>query len=152
SISSGTQALTSFDRGEQLIVDGLLGTGASGAPRGDIAAAIDLINAMRARGAAVVSLDVPSGLDSTTGETPGAVVTADLTLTFATIKRGHLIARDTCGAILGLDIGISGEVAVDEALPHLVDERWVASQVPAIAASAHKGTRKKIAIIGGAAG
>jgi ADP-dependent NAD(P)H-hydrate dehydratase / NAD(P)H-hydrate epimerase len=141
-----------IDRGEGLVVDGLLGTGSSGAPRGDIAAAIEAVNAMRERGAVVVALDVPSGLDASTGEKAGVAIIADLTVTFATIKRGHLIDRDACGTIVVLDIGIGANVPLEENMPRLVDERWVASQIPAMAANAHKGTRKKIAIVGGARG
>ena len=145
-------SLASFDRGEGLVVDGLLGTGATGAPRGDIATAIDAINTMRSRGAAVVALDVPSGLDASTGVGEGTIVTADLTLTFATIKRGHLVNRDACGTIAALDIGLESYANDDAHAPQLVDEPWVAAQIPAIAASAHKGTRKKLAIVGGAQG
>jgi len=84
-----------LDRGEAVVIDGLLGTGAGGAPRGEIATAINAIVAMRGRGATVVAIDVPSGLDATTGATPGAVVIADLTLTFASVKRGLLEPRDS---------------------------------------------------------
>jgi NAD(P)H-hydrate epimerase len=140
-----------LDRGERLIVDGLLGTGASGAPRGEIAGAIDAVNAMRARGAIVAALDVPSGLNASTGETVGAAIAADITLTFAAVKRGHVVNRDACGDIVVLDIGIESDSG-DYSTPLLVDEQWVASRVPRTSASAHKGTRKKIAIVGGASG
>src|SRR5579859_6225116 len=49
-----------------VVVDALLGTGARGEPRGRIEEAISVINQMRARGAAVVALDMPSGVDATT--------------------------------------------------------------------------------------
>ena len=136
--------------GEALVVDGLLGTGASGAPRGDIAKAVSAIADARARGAFIVALDLPTGVDATTGEADGAVI-ADLTLTFGTIKRGHLVARGACGEIAVLDIGLAMEGNDDET-PRLIDERWVAARVPAIDAAAHKGTRKKLAIVGGARG
>src|SRR6185436_12329605 len=51
-------------RGEGVVVDGLLGTGTSGAPRGPIAAAVLAVRAMRDRGAAIVALDVPTGVDA----------------------------------------------------------------------------------------
>jgi NAD(P)H-hydrate epimerase len=139
------------DRGEGLVVDGLLGTGASGAPRGEIATAIQAANAMRARGAVVAALDVPSGVNASTGETPGVAIAADITLTFAAAKRGHVVNRDACGNIVVLDIGIESDSG-DDSTPRLVDERWVASRVPSTPGSAHKGTRKKIAIVGGASG
>ena len=137
-------------RGERVVVDGLLGTGASGAPRGAIADAVRVIEQARARGAYVVALDLPTGVDATTG-VPSGAVTADLTLTFGTIKRGHLVARGACGQIVVLDIGLALADAPDDA-PRLVDERWVAAHVPPIDADAHKGARKKLAIVGGAPG
>jgi hydroxyethylthiazole kinase-like uncharacterized protein yjeF len=136
---------------ESLIVDGLLGTGAVGAPRGDIAVLIDAANDARAHGAAVVALDLPSGLDASTGAAEGCVVIADLTLTFATAKRGHLMNRGVCGTIVVLDIGLGTREPTTSA-PQLVDERWVATAVPATRPDAHKGTRKKLAIVGGDGG
>lgn len=148
-IAAGANAGEGNDS-QQLIVDALLGTGASGKPRGDIAAAINAIDERRKKGAFVVSLDVPSGLDATTGEHEGAV-TADLTVSFGTMKRGHLISRAVCGEIVVVDIGLDeGETNIS--LPLLVDSEWVHAHIPPIPADAHKGTRKRLAIVGGGAG
>jgi NAD(P)H-hydrate epimerase len=151
-LDRGAAAGPSIDRGEAIVVDGLLGTGAAGAPRDAIARTIDGVLAMRARGAMVVALDVPSGLDATTGRVEGTAISADLTLTFGTIKRGQLINRERCGTIVMLDIGLGSYADLDDGAPHLVDEAWVATRIPPIGASAHKGVRKKIAIVGGAEG
>jgi ADP-dependent NAD(P)H-hydrate dehydratase / NAD(P)H-hydrate epimerase len=148
---SSTAARGLADSGERLVVDGLLGTGASGAPRGMLAGAIEAIDALHARGATVVALDVPSGLDASTGAAERAV-TADLTVTFATVKRGILVARARCGAIAVLDIGLDAQTDPDDGAPTVVDGRWVASVLPPIPADAHKGTRKRVAIVGGAVG
>jgi NAD(P)H-hydrate epimerase len=137
-------------RGEGVVVDGLLGTGSSGTPRGAVGAAVVGLRTMRERGAALVALDLPSGLDATTGEVFGAA-RASLTLTYGTVKRGHLVSRAVCGRIVVLDIGISGNTGVADG-PQLVDRSWVAEHVPEIPADAHKGTRRKIAIVGGGAG
>ncbi|MFA6167366.1 MAG: NAD(P)H-hydrate dehydratase [Gemmatimonadaceae bacterium] len=134
-----------------VVVDGLLGTGARGAPRGDIAKACADIDVARALGAFVVALDVPSGLDASTGAHEGAP-RADLTVTFGTIKRGHLTARDWCGAIVVVDIGLGAHAELDDGAPVLADAVFVRSIVPRISADAHKGARKKVAIIGGARG
>jgi hydroxyethylthiazole kinase-like uncharacterized protein yjeF len=142
----------SLDSGEALIVDGLLGTGGTGEPRGDIARLIALTAALRTHDAIVVALDVPSGLDASTGVAHELAVRADLTLTFGTIKRGHLMNRERCGAIVALDIGLGVHASLDDGAPLLVDEGWVGARVPSIPADAHKGVRKKIAIVGGAAG
>jgi hydroxyethylthiazole kinase-like uncharacterized protein yjeF len=134
---------------EGVIVDGLLGTGTRGVARGAIAAAIAEIGDLRGAGAAVVALDVPSGLDATSGAAEGSV-RADLTLAFATMKRGLLVSRDYAGYIEVLDIGV--HPPRDARLPSLVDARYVAATVPALDASAHKGTRRKLLVVGGALG
>ena len=138
--------------GQRLVIDGLLGTGATGAPRGPVEEAIALIERLRANGATVVSLDVPSGVDATTGHCAGRSVTADLTLTFGTLKRGILTARDRCGAVAVLDIGLGTHSELADGAPPLVDARYVAGVLPSIPANAHKGTRKRLAIVGGAVG
>ncbi|TKX37643.1 NAD(P)H-hydrate epimerase [Halorubrum sp. CGM5_25_10-8B] len=68
-----------------LVVDALIGYGLTGAPRG---AAAELIEAAGDTAETVVSLDVPSGTDATTGETPGAAVEPDHTVTLALPKTG----------------------------------------------------------------
>ncbi len=134
-----------------VVVDALLGTGAAGAPRDAMAAAIAQIAAHRAAGASVVALDIPSGLDATTGATPGACVHADLTVTFGSVKRGLLAHRDACGVIIAVDIGVA-DAPEAERVPRLVTAGAVESWVPAISAQAHKGLRKRLVIVGGAPG
>lgn len=134
-----------------IVIDALLGTGSSGAPRGAIAECISALNAARARGARIVSLDLPSGLDADGAAAAAPSVIADLTLTFGTLKRGLLTARDAAGAIVVLDIGLSTSGDADGA-PALVTAPWVRGRIPPIPASAHKGTRKKLAIVGGQPG
>ena len=162
----------SIDDGSPVVVDALLGTGFEGKPRGKIGDAVSTINGLRARGSIVAALDVPSGLDATTGDHSACVV-ADLTLSFGGVKRGTLLARDCCGEIVVIDIGLEdgnrdagrgtrdaghGPRRADhgeqeaERLPMFVDWEWVRSQVPPIPFDAHKGTRKHLAIIGGGKG
>ncbi|HMA00809.1 MAG TPA: NAD(P)H-hydrate dehydratase [Gemmatimonadaceae bacterium] len=133
----------------RLVIDALLGVGAKGAPRDEIAACVARIASARANGAAVVSLDVPSGLDADTGGANGAVQ-ADLTISFGSLKRGLAVARGHTGRILVCDIGLGDPP--DDAMPRLVDARWARTHVPRIGADAHKGTRKKLIIIGGQVG
>ena len=142
----------SLDAGDGLVIDGLLGTGGSGAPRGAIARLISLTSAIQVRDATIIALDVPSGLDASTGAAHDVVIKADLTVSFGTIKRGHLVNREVCGTIVVLDIGLGAHALRDDGAPLLVDEAWVGARLPGIPASAHKGVRKKVAIIGGAAG
>ncbi|MGH7646479.1 MAG: NAD(P)H-hydrate epimerase, partial [Gemmatimonadaceae bacterium] len=132
----------------RVIVDAMLGTGAGGKPRGAITAAIQDIARARAAGAAVVSLDLPTGVDADTGEAEGAV-RADVTITFGTMKRGLLIARGNAGRIALVDIGLPPG---DASTPELVTPAWVREVIPPIPADAHKGVRRKLVIVGGQLG
>ncbi|HTR76863.1 MAG TPA: NAD(P)H-hydrate dehydratase [Gemmatimonadaceae bacterium] len=134
--------------GEGIVVDALLGTGATGPPAGAIAPALSVLTAAREHGAIVVALDVPTGLDATTGVAHGAVA-AHLTITFGGLKPAHLVGRTLCGRVIVVDIGLSGEPVAGHAVPNAVGERWVAGVVPPFAAEIHKGVRGKLVIVGG---
>jgi ADP-dependent NAD(P)H-hydrate dehydratase / NAD(P)H-hydrate epimerase len=149
------------DRGQTgVVIDALLGTGSEGKPRGAIAQAISIVNALRADGSTVAALDIPSGLDATSGAHDACVV-ADATFSFGGIKRGSLLARDCCGEIVVLDIGLDDAPAERSTrsdatrisrLPWLIDGSWVKANIPSIHYDAHKGTRKHLAIVGGGKG
>ncbi|MEP7384357.1 MAG: NAD(P)H-hydrate dehydratase [Gemmatimonadota bacterium] len=132
-----------------VVVDALLGTGAAGPLRGVIAELASTIADARARGALVVALDLPSGVDATTGAVADGAVIADLTISFGTIKRGQLLARSQCGEIAAIDIGLAQHANLDDGAPVLVDAPWVDARVPAIVADAHKGTRRRLLVVGG---
>ncbi len=87
-----------------VVVDALIGYGLRDAPRGLTADLINLFGAGRAR---VLSLDVPSGLDATTGVAPGAVVHPHRTLTLGLPKTGLAALQ---GELFLADIGIPREV------------------------------------------
>lgn len=87
-----------------LVLDALIGYSLSGRPRG---AAAELIGWANTTEAHILSLDVPSGLDATTGEVPGDHIVADETMTLALPKSG--LVGDAAGQILLADIGIPGE-------------------------------------------
>lgn len=72
-----------------LVIDALLGVGARRAPEGPIA---DAIAAIEASGRRVLAVDVPSGVDSDTGQVQGAAVSAEATVTFGGLKPGLLFA------------------------------------------------------------
>jgi NAD(P)H-hydrate epimerase len=92
--------------GADLVVDALFGTGFRGAPR---PAAVELIERINANGSPVVSVDVPSGVDASTGEVAGAAVDADLTVTFHGRKVGLAVApgRFHAGRVVVADIGLA---------------------------------------------
>ena len=97
--------LTSVD----IVLDGIIGYSLAGAPRGDAATLIEWANASRRP---VLSLDVPSGLDTATGETQDPVISAAATLTLALPKEGlrHPGARHLVGELYLGDIGVPNEL------------------------------------------
>lgn len=102
-------------RGAELVVDALIGYSLRGAPRGRTAELIALCNRYAYR---VLSLDVPSGLDATTGEAPGMMVQPERTLTLALPKTG---LQGAPGELYLADIGIP---------PAVYERLGLAYQVP----------------------
>jgi len=99
-LSAANLERESFD----LIVDALIGYSLDGAPAGVYAALIDWANST---GTPILALDVPSGLDSTSGATPGSAIDVDTTLTLALPKTGLMSGKGR-RLLLG-DIGIPFE-------------------------------------------
>lgn len=91
-------------RRSKLVVDALIGYSLRGAPRGRVAELIDPGNQHAAR---VLSLDLPSGLNATTGEAPGTLMHPERTLTLALPKIG---LHDVSGELYLADIGNPPEV------------------------------------------
>jgi NAD(P)H-hydrate epimerase len=87
-----------------LVLDGLIGYSLSGAPRGR---ALELIE--WSHGRTVLSLDVPSGVDSETGSTPGAAIRATSTLTLALPKTG-IVGHEHTGRLFLADISVPPQV------------------------------------------
>lgn len=104
--------------GPLLLLDGLLGIGAEGAPRGAIAGLIEEMEQLRqTRGAVVAAVDLPTGTDPDSGEIFPGALTADATFMIAAAKRGLLLgkAANATGALHlvpvdGLDPGAGGEM------------------------------------------
>ncbi|MGK7925221.1 MAG: NAD(P)H-hydrate epimerase [Spirulina sp.] len=92
--------LTGMDKPD-LIIDAIIGYSLRAAPRGT---ALELINWANETGAPILSLDTPSGVDSTTGETAGEYIRSRWTMTLALPKTGLL--PDKTGDLILADIGI----------------------------------------------
>ena len=136
-------------------VDALLGTGLHQAPAGAMAQAIALLRALRAGGVPVVAVDIPSGVPSDSGELGWDVVNAELTVTFAAPKYGHVLppACDHVGAMIVADIGIPAAVLAQTSPSlWLAEESDVAKAYPPRAPSAHKGTFGHVLVAAGAVG
>lgn len=137
-----------------VIVDGLLGTGISGPARGPAAGAIRFINMMN-RDSLVVSIDLPSGLNSDTGRTEGDAVSADVTLTMGLPKRGLLepCAINFVGRLEVVDIGIPRALVekIDSDI-ELISAFDLRSFLPRRPRDSHKGDYGHLLMFGGAAG
>ena len=88
-----------------VVIDALFGTGFRGEPRSDAAA---LITAMNWLGRPILAVDLPSGVDASTGEVAGVAVEAAACVTFHARKVGHVVApgRFHVGAVAVADIGL----------------------------------------------
>ena len=137
-------------RGGAVIVDGLLGTGATGAPR---AAYAEAVAAMNRAGRPVVALDGPSGVDLATGRAAGEAVRAEVTVTFGAPKRGLFLfpGRALAGRIVAVEIGFP-PLADPSASARLITPAWARAALPAVPPNAHKGTTGKVSIVAGRAG
>ncbi|MCW5767729.1 MAG: NAD(P)H-hydrate epimerase [Phycisphaeraceae bacterium] len=95
-----------------LVLDAMLGTGFTGPIRSETQTLLAMCNAMRRQSAAVVSVDLPSGLDADTGVASRDCVIADLTVSLVGLKRGMLtpVGRAACGEIIIGDIGVPTEL------------------------------------------
>jgi hydroxyethylthiazole kinase-like uncharacterized protein yjeF len=129
-----------------ILVDALLGTGAIGAPRDGFAAAVTAINDS---GLPVLAIDIPSGLDADTGCAEGAVVEADVTVTFVALKRGLFTADapDVTGMIEYASLDASFLVEESDCL--LLDPDVLRGLLPRRQRTAHKGHFGHLMVIGG---
>jgi len=174
----GLQRLAALARECDLVVDALLGTGATGALRGDLrdllACLHQVLNARAAPLAGngtplrsllhpfaqegqpqrplLVAIDLPSGLNCDTGEIDDASLSCDLTVTFAYPKRGHFLfpGASYVGELLVADIGIGPSLAEGIAVEVATPEK-VGRMLPARPLDAHKGTFGKALIVAGSA-
>jgi len=136
-------------------VDGLLGTGTQGAPRGEIAEVIRWMDLHRSR-IRVLSIDIPSGLDADTGLAHPLHVTADVTVTLALPKAGmaHGAARDVCGRVEIADIGLPVGKAMLKSIDALewIAEAELRTMIPKRQRNAHKGTFGHLLLLAGSDG
>jgi ADP-dependent NAD(P)H-hydrate dehydratase / NAD(P)H-hydrate epimerase len=135
------------DLGEpDLVLDGIFGTGFSGEPRPGSARLIEQINALPAN---VLAVDVPSGVDASTGEVASAAVRADVTVTFHGLKVGLAVApgRFHAGEVVVADIGLEPrETELRLVTPEIL------RRVPRRAPRDTKYTAGSVLVVGGSRG
>lgn len=135
-----------------LIIDAIFGTGLQSDVRGLQAAAINLVNASSAP---VFAVDIPSGVDGSTGRVCGIAVQADLTVTFDHAKIGHgsQPGAGYVGDLKVVDIGIPLAGRPDfSSCVHLLDESEAQSLLPLRSAVGHKGKFGHLLILAGSPG
>ncbi|MBX9589060.1 MAG: NAD(P)H-hydrate dehydratase [Hyphomonadaceae bacterium] len=146
----GVEALTpAILDGADLIIDALFGAGLSRPLAGTAA---EVVAAINGSGKPVVAVDVPSGLDGTTGQAHGPAVQATRTVTFFCLKPGHLLlpGRRLCGEMQLVDIGIPARV-LEEIAPRTFANGpglWRAA-FPQPGLDAHKYTRGHAIVVSG---
>jgi hydroxyethylthiazole kinase-like uncharacterized protein yjeF len=137
-----------FGSGDEadLVIDGVYGTGFSGAPR---RAAVRLLEELNTLSTPVLALDVPSGVDASTGEAAAPAVTAERTITFHALKVGHVVApgRFHAGEVEVADIGLpSSETRHNRVSPDILE------LVPRRRPSDNKYTAGSVLVVGGSTG
>lgn len=133
-----------------VVVDGILGTGVRGAPRERQARAIGRINAS---GRPVLAMDIPSGVDSATGATPGEAVRADVTVAFGFPKVGALLhpGRACTGRLVAVEIGFP-PMGEGDASAQAVTPAWAHAHVPKRALDTHKNAVGRVVVVAGTPG
>lgn len=149
----GQEILTIFPGGEyDIIIDALLGVGLSRNIKGSYA---EWINRINASGAYVASVDIPSGIHADSGTCMGMAVRADLTVTFAFLKRGLYFfpGREYAGKVVCKEIGITTKCfgtrppacfTYEKEMPNFFSEL-----LPKRSAGGNKGTFGKLLVVAG---
>ena len=142
--------LTQLIREDVIIVDAMLGTGFTGEVREPIRTLIEWINES---GKPVVSVDIPSGVDSDTGEVAHMAVRADYTITLVAPKKGfflrqgpHYIGRWKAVDI-SVPLSIMDELAIES--PQVITEKLARAALPKRPKDGHKGTFGHVLVLGG---
>ncbi|MEK0446311.1 MAG: hypothetical protein RLZZ399_1632 [Verrucomicrobiota bacterium] len=138
-----------------VVLDGLLGIGSRGPLRGPISRAAEAMNALRRRShARVFALDLPTGLDATTGATTAHTVVADVTLTVGFPKSGlvaegaeHCVGRLAVIPLEAFCERVSGPFSEEVAAPPTLAPLWARRS-----AGIHKGDCGRVALVAGTRG
>lgn len=132
-----------------IVIDALYGAGLSKPLSGDAAKAVDTVTALRLP---VVAIDLPSGVSGASGEILSRAFRAEVTVTFARKKPGHLLlpGRGQCGEIVLADIGVGDGIIAQLAVSTFenVPDLWL-RELPVPAVDAHKYKRGHVGVFSG---
>ena len=135
-----------------LIVDGIFGTGLKGPVRGIYQKVIEFINALHRP---VVAIDIPSGLDADRGQVLGTCIRATLTVTFGLAKTGLLVhpGKQFTGKLFIADISIpSAAIEAERIKDHLIEGDEFSQHLLPKKPDAHKGDFGHLFILSGSLG
>ncbi len=150
--SASSGFITDFISWADILVDAILGVGLASPLKGVFAHTVNSINAAGKR---VVSIDIPTGIDSDTGKILGVAIRTDLTVTMALLKRGLVLypGADFAGTVRVADIGIPSEAVEREELSvSLLDRASARMTVTRRKPDAHKGDYGHLMVIAGSPG
>jgi len=136
-------------RKSDVVVDALLGTGIKGDVKDEIGKVIQIVNLYAKY---VVSVDLPSGLDTDTGKPQGIAIKADMTVTFAFPKMCHVLfpGRELTGKLKVAHIGIPRSLKqMTNIKREIVTEAYVRAHMPPRHKNSHKGDYGKLVVVGG---
>ena len=152
---AGGSTIQALPERADLVLDGIVGIGASGGLRAGPAEIVARLGELTSRSGErppVVAVDVPSGVAVDTGDVPGAAVTADVTVTFGCLKPAHVVgpAAVHAGQVELIDIGLGPALRGDPAIL-IPDAADIASWWPRPGHSSDKYSRGVVGIATGSA-
>ncbi len=139
-------------RHSSIIVDGMLGTGLASPVRGLYAGTIEFINTLEKK---VVAIDVPSGMDATTGAVLGVSIRADVTATMASAKTGFFLypGLAMAGRVEVVDIGLPRGLVEDAGIRwNVITGADLRGFLKGRAPDAHKGVCGHLLVLAGSPG
>jgi NAD(P)H-hydrate epimerase len=148
----GVEDLRTYLEEVHLCVDAILGTGLTSSIQGIVRDVVETINLSLVT---VFAVDVPSGIDATSGRILGEAIRADFTGTFGLLKVGQVLLPGSihCGEIDIYDIGIPSKAVFDAGIKtEVLEERVVKSMVSIRPPDFHKGDAGRVYVIGGSPG
>ncbi len=135
-----------------IIVDAILGIGISGEVHGLPRAAIEAVNASRAR---VLAVDIPSGINADTGAVSGVATQAERTVTFGAMKLGQALhpGAEHCGELTVIDITIPKSLTNSGTVKaNLVTDAMAREMLPPRSPAMHKGDAGRVLVLAGSTG
>jgi NAD(P)H-hydrate epimerase len=150
--TEGVEDLRSYLEEVHLCVDAIFGTGISSPLSGTVREVVEVINLSMAT---VFAVDIPSGIDATTGRILGEAIRADFTGALGLLKLGNVLLPGSihCGETEIYDIGIPTRAVFDaEIKAESLEEQVVKSMLSVRPPDFHKGDAGRVYIVGGSPG